>query len=84
MSKEGFLRMKGLCSALMVLTLAAILLVPLTSGILSGESVTEINIYIMLLLIWMLLAATFGIIYLSPEGRKRLKPITLRTSRREE
>jgi hypothetical protein len=70
--------MKGLFSALLILTLAAIVTVPFMSEILNSRtSGSEINVYITLLIVWILLAVTLGIIYLASEGAKNLKPIPL-------
>lgn len=78
LSKETFARMKGLFSALLILTLAAIVTVPFMSEILNNRtSGSEINVYITLLIVWILLAVTLGIIYLASEGVKNLKPISL-------
>ena len=78
MSKETFTRMKGLFSALLILTLGFIVILPLTSEILNSRtSGSEINLYATLLVVWILLAVTLGIIYLASEGVKNLKPIPL-------
>lgn len=74
MSKEKLARMKGFFSALLVLTLASILLVPTISEIINNGSVLEINIFMTFLLAWILFAVTLGIIYFA-KRRKELEPI---------
>ncbi len=84
LSKEALAYIKGLFSALLILSLAAILIVPLTSEVLNNKgSISEINIYIILLIVWVLLAVTLGIVYLALEGSKGLKPISLPINREE-
>jgi hypothetical protein len=85
MSKEALAYVKGILSALLVVTLAAILIVPLTSEIAnSRQTGSEISIYLALVLVWILLAVTLSIIYLALEGSKGIKPIPLPTGREEE
>lgn len=83
MSKEKLVYVKGLFSALLVLTLATIVLVPLTSE-LFNKSGSEIGIYMILLIVWILLVATLGIIYLASEGSTALKPVPLPINKEEE
>jgi predicted membrane protein len=84
LSKEALAYIKGLFSALLILSLAAILIVPLTSQILNNkESISEINIYITLLIVWVLLAITLGIVYLALEGSKGFKHIPLPINKEE-
>jgi len=84
LSKEALAYIKGLFSALLILSLAAILIVPITSEVLNNkESISEINIYITLLIVWVLLAITLGIVYLALEGSKGFKPISLPINREE-
>lgn len=85
LSKEALARIRGLFSALLIITLAAIVIVPLTSEILNHEmSNSQINIYVTLLIVWILLAVTLGIIYLASEGSKQIKPITLPINEEEQ
>ena len=78
LSKETFARMKGLFSVLLILTLATIVTVPFMSEILNSRtSGSEINLYVTLLVVWILLAVTLGIIYVASAGVKNLKPIPL-------
>ncbi|MEM2761095.1 MAG: hypothetical protein QXU32_05140 [Nitrososphaerales archaeon] len=78
MSKETLAYIKGLFSALLILTIAAIVIVPLTSEVLHNRQPgSEINVYITLLIVWILLAITLGIIYLAYEGGKGFKPVPL-------
>lgn len=78
MNKEALAYVKGLFSALLVLTLGALLLVPLMSGILNSRtSAPEINVYLILLIVWILLAVTLGIVYLASEGSKQIRPVPL-------
>lgn|GEM_PF-3868092 len=85
LSKEALARIRGLFSALLIITLAAIVIVPLTSEILNHEvSNSQINIYVTLLIVWILLAVTLGIIYLASEGSKQIRPITLPINEEEQ
>lgn len=85
LSKEALARIRGLFSALLIITLAAIVIVPLTSEFLNHEmSNSQINIYVTLLIVWILLAVTLGIIYLASEGSKQIKPITLPINEEEQ
>ena len=71
LNKEAITRVKGLFSALLVLSLASVVILPMTSNILDErESVIQINIYITLLIVWILLVLTLAIIYLAgkPDG----------------
>lgn len=83
MSERGVVtRMKTFFSALLVLTLASIVVVPLISEVGSSEgSAQEIGIYVALLLAWVLLVVTFAILYLGSERGRRFKPIPLHRSR---
>jgi len=83
---EILTRMKGFFSALLVLTLGVLIIIPLISTLVGNgqESVTyNMTIYIVLLLAWILLAIAFGIAYLASEGSKGLKPIPLPINREE-
>ena len=70
--------MKGIFLALLVLSLVAIVVLPMTSDILDKrEYLIQIDIYITLLVVWILLMLTLAIIYLVGEAGKRLKPYSL-------
>ena len=78
LNKETITRMKGLFSALLVLSLVAIVILPMTSDILNErESVIQINIHITLLIVWILLVLTLAIIYLAGKAGGGLKPYFL-------
>ena len=87
MSKpEIIARIKGLFSVLLVLTLGAVIIIPLTSTFLGEEqrSVSHhMSIYMVLILAWIFLAAVFGITYMISEGSKGLKPISLPVNKEE-
>ncbi len=70
--------MKGIFLALLVLSLVAIVVLPMTYDILDKrESLIQIDIYITLLVVWILLMLTLAIIYLVGEAGKRFKPYSL-------
>jgi len=78
--------MKGFFSALLVLTLGVLIIIPLTSTLVSNgqNSLTHnMTIYVILLVAWIILAIAFGIAYLASEGSKGLKPIPLPINREE-
>lgn len=83
---EILTRMKGFFSALLVLTLGILIVIPLTSTWISEEQRSlshNMSIYLVLLLVWIILAIAFGIAYLASEGSKGLKPIHLPVNREE-
>jgi hypothetical protein len=54
------------------------------SGILNSRtSASEINIYLILLIVWILLAVTLGIVYLASEGSKQIRPVPLPIEERD-
>ncbi len=87
MSKPEILtRMKGFFSALLILTLGVLVIIPLTSTLIDDEQSSlshHMSIYMVIVIAWILLAIAFGIAYLASEGSKGIKPIPLPVNREE-
>ncbi len=84
---EILTRMKGVFSALLILTLGVLVVIPLTSTLIGNEQSSlshHMSIYMVIVIAWILLAVAFGIAYLASEGNKGIKPIPLPVNREEE
>ncbi len=78
--------MKGFFSALLILTLGVLVIIPLTSTLMGNEQSSlshHMSIYMVIVIAWILLAIAFGIAYLASEGSKGIKPIPLPVNREE-
>lgn len=78
--------MKGFFSALLVLTLGVLIVVPITYELLGNEQgsvAPNMTIYVLVFLALIFLAIVFGITYLISEASKGFKPISLPINKEE-
>lgn len=83
---EILVQMKGFWLALLGVAFGSVVVVLLTSTESNGKSSlsSNISIFAVLLVLWLLVTAAFGIIYLASHGSNVIKPIPLRINREDE
>ena len=85
MNKSEILaQMKGFWLALLGVAVGSVVLLTTTAR--NGESSlsSNISIFVVLLLLWLLVTTVLGIVYLASQASKVIKPIPLRINREEE
>ncbi|MFY3740000.1 MAG: putative membrane protein [Candidatus Nitrosomirales archaeon] len=85
MNKSEILaQMKGFWLALLGVAVGSVVLLTTTAR--NGESSlsSNISIFVVLLLLWLLVTTVLGIVYLASQASKVIKPIPLRINREKE